>query len=116
MCKIKFGKLVGKTPKEAIELGLYLELINTRNSLKNFIFDERKVYYKKDNFEMYLACEEAIIEKFTELSKEFYKIWPKVPMDKKKLLQKELDFNAFYDNDIIKVLEINNKIKSILAQ
>ncbi|MFW6015318.1 MAG: hypothetical protein ACOCRK_02710 [bacterium] len=107
--KIKFGILKGKTPKEAINDKQYEELYKMRDLLKDNFNNENYSKYKKSNLEGFLAIEEAILQEYRILLKEFNKLIDKVDTKvKKDIIRKNTE--VFYNYDIPK---LKNIIKSI---
>lgn len=110
--KMKFGTLKGMTPEEAYNSGAIEELLRIKASLLKNFSDDKYVKYKEGNLEGYLAIEQVILTHYQPLLNEFNDLYSKLSEDDKKEFHNEIDKNIFYNNDIVELQKIVDKLKN----
>lgn len=112
--KIKFGKLKGLTPEEAFNQGEVEELVKLKTSLIKNFNNPQYEKYKEVNLQGYLAIEEVLLKHYQPLLKEFNRLFSQLPEEQQKEVYESIDNNIFYNNDIIALKNIIEKVKSLL--
>jgi len=112
--KIKFGKLKGLTPEEAFSQGEIEELTKLKTSLVKNFSNPKYSQYKESNLQGYLAIEEVLLKNYQPLLKEFNSLFSKLSEEQQKEVYKNIDNNIFYNNDIIALKNLIEKVKSLL--
>jgi hypothetical protein len=112
--KIKFGKLKGLTPEEAFNQGEIEELTKLKASLVKNFGNPKHEKYKETNLQGYLAIEEVLLKNYQPLLKEFNKLFSKLSEEQQEEIYKSIDNNIFYNNDIIGLKNIIEKVKSMI--
>jgi len=110
--KIKFGKLKGLTPEEAFSQGEIEELTKLKTSLVKNFSNPKYSQYKELNLQGYLAIEEVLLKNYQPLLKEFNSLFSKLSEEQQKEVC--IDNNIFYNNDIIALKNLIEKVKSLL--
>lgn len=109
--KIKFGKLRGLTPEEAFNQGEIEELIKVKESLKTNFSNPQYDKYKEMNLQGFLAIEEVLLKNYQPLLKEFNKLFAQLSKEQQKAVYQDIDNDVFYNNDILGLQEIIQKVK-----